>query len=263
MPTTYKVVGQVSSGPILSNTISNKALTSNIATLTTGTAHGFTVGDKIVVSGVDTTFNGTFAVASVPSSTTFTYPLTAANVTSAAVTTGLVTAYDSSVSRAVTNKAKSGGFATLTTSTHTLAAGDDVYVYINDATIDGTRTLTSVTSTTMTFIAPGADIASAAVSSGAVGGNTWQTLYTVPSATQTVVSTIQIVNISDVTANADIILAVNNAAFDVKQFVAKDIVVDPSETVFITVGMALGANDVIKVRTTPGVSFTAYGSEIA
>lgn len=263
MATTYKVVGQVNSGPILSNTISNKALTSNIATLTTGTVHGFTVGDKIIVSGVDSTFNGTFTVASAPTTTTFTYPLTAANVTSAAVTTGLVTAYDSSVSRAVTNKAKSGGFATLTTASHTLAAGDDVYVYINDATIDGTRTLSSVTSTSMTFIAPGADITSAAVSSGGVSGNTWQTLYTVPSATQAVISTIQIVNISDVTANADIILAVAGAAFNDKQYVAKDIVVDPSETVFITVGMALGAADVIKVRTTPGVSFTAYGSEVA
>lgn len=263
MATTYKVVGQVNTGPILSNTISNKALTSNIATLTTGTAHGFTAGDKIIVSGVDSTFNGTFAVASAPTSTTFTFPLTASNVASTAVTTGTVAAYDAPVALAVTNKAKSGGFATLTTASHTLAAGDDVYVYINDTTIDGTRTLTSVTSTTMTFIAVGADIASAAVSSGAVGGNTWQTLYTVPSATQAVISTIQIVNISDLTANADIILAVNNAAFDDKQFVAKDIVVDPSETVFITVGMALGANDAIKVRTTPGVSFTAYGSEIA
>jgi hypothetical protein len=263
MATTYKVVGQVNTGPILSNTISNKALTSNIATLTTGTAHGFAAGDRVVVTGVDTTFNGTFAVASIPTSTTFTFPLTASNVTSAAVTTGTVTAYDAPVSLAVTNKAKSGGFATLTTASHTLAAGDDVYVYINDTTIDGTRTLSSVTSTTMTFIAVGADIASTAVSSGGVSGNTWQTLYTVPSATQTVVSTIQIVNVSDTTANADIILAVAGAAFDVKQFVAKDIVVDPSETVFITVGMALGAADVLKVRSTPGVSFTAYGSEVA
>lgn len=263
MATTYKVIGQVNTGAVLSNTISNKALTSNVATLTTGTAHGFTAGDKVVITGVDTTFNGTFAIASVPTSTTFTFPLTASNVSSTAVTTGTVTAYDAPVARAVTNKAKSGGFATLTTSSHTLAAGDDVYVYINDSTIDGTRTLTSVTSTSMTFIAVGADIASTAVSSGGVSGNTWQTLYTVPSATQTVISTIQIVNISDVSANADIILAVNGAAFDVKQFVAKDIVVDPSETVFITVGMALGAGDVIKIRSNPGVSFTAYGSEIA
>jgi hypothetical protein len=101
MATTYKVVGQLSTGPILSNTISNKALTSNIATLTTGTAHGFNVGDKIVISGVDSTFNGTFAVASIPTSTTFTYPLTASNVSSTAVTTGLVTAYDAPVSRVV------------------------------------------------------------------------------------------------------------------------------------------------------------------
>jgi hypothetical protein len=42
------------------------------------------VGDYVVVSSVDATFNGTFLVASVPTTTTFTYAKTASNVTSAA-----------------------------------------------------------------------------------------------------------------------------------------------------------------------------------
>jgi hypothetical protein len=66
-------------------TITNKALTSNIATLTTGTAHGYSIGDIAVITGVDATFNGTYPIASVPTTTTFTYQKTAANVTSAAV----------------------------------------------------------------------------------------------------------------------------------------------------------------------------------
>lgn len=69
-----------------SATVTNKALASNVATLTTAAAHGFVVGDTVVVSGVDSTFNGTHVVTVVGSATTFSYALTAANVTSTAAT---------------------------------------------------------------------------------------------------------------------------------------------------------------------------------
>jgi hypothetical protein len=65
--------------------VNNKALTSNVATLTTSAAHGFAVGDIVGVSGVDSTFDGDFTVVTVPTTTTFTYAKTASNVTSAAV----------------------------------------------------------------------------------------------------------------------------------------------------------------------------------
>ena len=70
----------------ITKTVSNKALTSNVATLTTSATHGFAVGDYVVVSSVDATFNGTYLVASVPTTTTFTYAKTATNVTSAVAT---------------------------------------------------------------------------------------------------------------------------------------------------------------------------------
>jgi len=66
-------------------TITNKALTSNVATLTTSAAHGLAVDDSIWVEGVDATFNGQYTVATVPTTTTFTYAKTASNVTSTAV----------------------------------------------------------------------------------------------------------------------------------------------------------------------------------
>jgi len=69
----------------ITKAISNKALTSNVATLTTSTTHGFAVGDIVVVSTVDATFNGTYVVKAVPTTTTFTYDKINANVTSAAV----------------------------------------------------------------------------------------------------------------------------------------------------------------------------------
>lgn len=68
----------------LARTVSNKALTSNVATLTTSATHGFKVGQSVVVSGVDATFNGTYVVASTPTGTTFTYACVAANVGSTA-----------------------------------------------------------------------------------------------------------------------------------------------------------------------------------
>lgn len=70
----------------VSRTVNNKALTNNVATLTTSATHGFKVGQSVVISGVDATFNGTYVIASTPTGTTFTYALTAANVTSAVAT---------------------------------------------------------------------------------------------------------------------------------------------------------------------------------
>lgn len=64
--------------------VTNKALTSNVATLTTADAHTYSVGDVVVVTGVDATFNGTVIITAV-TSTTFSYAKTAANVSSTAV----------------------------------------------------------------------------------------------------------------------------------------------------------------------------------
>jgi hypothetical protein len=65
--------------------VSNKALTSDVATLTTSAAHGLAVGDQVWVEGVDATFNGKYTVTTVPTTTTFTYAKVNTNVSSAAV----------------------------------------------------------------------------------------------------------------------------------------------------------------------------------
>ena len=71
--------------PNTSASIVNRSLTSNVATLTTSAAHGFVVGMSVIVINVNSTFNGTYTITSVPTSTTFTYAKTATNVTAAAV----------------------------------------------------------------------------------------------------------------------------------------------------------------------------------
>jgi hypothetical protein len=71
--------------PKITVSITNKALTSNVATLTTSAVHGLCTGMEIVITGVDATFNGTYRITGVPTTTTFTYAKTAADVPSAAV----------------------------------------------------------------------------------------------------------------------------------------------------------------------------------
>jgi hypothetical protein len=71
--------------PIITASVTNKALTSNVATLTTAAAHGFATGFEVVVTGVDATFNGTYTITGVPTTTTFTYAKTASNVASTPV----------------------------------------------------------------------------------------------------------------------------------------------------------------------------------
>jgi hypothetical protein len=73
-------------GAVLTANVTNKALTSNVATLTTGTSHGFSAGQTVIVAGVDATFNGTHVIVATPTATTFTYAKTNADVTSAAGT---------------------------------------------------------------------------------------------------------------------------------------------------------------------------------
>lgn len=72
-------------------TITNKALTSNVATLTTSANHGFDVGDVITVDCDDNVFDGTFTVTAVTANTV-SYAKTNANVTSAAATGTIVAA---------------------------------------------------------------------------------------------------------------------------------------------------------------------------
>jgi hypothetical protein len=71
--------------PAITVSINTKALTSNVATLTTTAAHGLSTGMQITITGVDATFNGSYRITGVPTTTTFTYAKTASNVPSTAV----------------------------------------------------------------------------------------------------------------------------------------------------------------------------------
>lgn len=68
----------------ISFSVSNKALTDNVATITTSVDHNFSVGEYITVDNVDTTFNGTYLITGVTNNTV-SYARVKTNVSSVAV----------------------------------------------------------------------------------------------------------------------------------------------------------------------------------
>ena len=89
-------------------------------------------------------------------------------------------------------------------------------------------------------------------------------LYTVPTAKQTVISTVAVCNRSTGPDTFRIIVqsAADQASVSSKQYVAYDTVVAKNDTTFITVGMTLAAGDRVQVYSgSANLSFTAFGSE--
>lgn len=73
------------------NDIVNAVLTSNVVTLTSRYSHGFSVGDVVDVADMATaTYDGTYTITVVPSTTTFRYAKTNSNIATAATVTGSV-----------------------------------------------------------------------------------------------------------------------------------------------------------------------------
>jgi len=93
---------------------------------------------------------------------------------------------------------------------------------------------------------------------------TLTTLYTVPSATQAVVSSIVIANLTSSAATFRIAVRPAGASIANSQYIAYDITLGASDSTCLTLGITLGATDVISVYgSTANIAFSAYGSEIA
>jgi glucose-6-phosphate dehydrogenase assembly protein OpcA len=89
------------------------------------------------------------------------------------------------------------------------------------------------------------------------------TLYTVPSATESVVSTIVIANLTATAATFRIAIRPDGATLANSQYIAYDITVGASDSTALTLGITINAADVITVyASTANLTFTAFGSEI-
>jgi hypothetical protein len=90
------------------------------------------------------------------------------------------------------------------------------------------------------------------------------TLYTVPSSTTVVVSTITVCNQAATAATFRIAVRPNAETLAAKHYVAYDSTVAANDTTALTLGITLDAADVITVyASSTTVSFNAFGSEIS
>jgi hypothetical protein len=94
------------------------------------------------------------------------------------------------------------------------------------------------------------------------GATTLTALYTAPVGGSAVVSTLVIANQSATPTTYRISVAVAGAADTAKQYIAYDTSIGANEVTSYTLGLTLGAGDILRVYTTLAtVSFSAFGAE--
>jgi len=132
-----------------------KAASVGQATLTTSSPHGISAGDRVTVENVDSTFNGTYIVSQVPSSTAFSYAKAGITLAPTPVVAGAVTPNG----RWVIRKRLIGNVATLTTlNAHGMFVGESVTVTNVGVPFDGTYTVTDVTQNTFSYTRNAANV---------------------------------------------------------------------------------------------------------
>lgn len=90
------------------------------------------------------------------------------------------------------------------------------------------------------------------------------TLYTVPAATQTIVSTVTVANRAASAGSYRIAVRVAGASLANSQYIAYDVSLPANASDTLTLGLTLGATDVITVyASSADFTFSAFGSEIA
>jgi hypothetical protein len=92
---------------------------------------------------------------------------------------------------------------------------------------------------------------------------TLTTLYTVPAATSTIVSTLSVCNTTSSAATYRIAVRPTGAAIATQHYVVYDAAVAANDTVLLTLGLTLATTDVLSVfASATNVVFQAHGTEI-
>ena len=98
----------------------------------------------------------------------------------------------------------------------------------------------------------------------APAATTQTALYTVPAATVATCSTIVVCNQTNASIKFRARVKVGGAADDAKQFLFYDVVVLKNSSFTATIGITLGATDVVAVYSdTANVSFNLFGVEVS
>ena len=124
----------------------SRQLIGGVATIQTSSAHGFLTGESVTITNIDSTFNGTYVITSVPSTNSFTYNKTAANV-AFAIAGG-----------SIASRGRTGSTAFITTSAdHNLSNGQYVTISNMDSAasaLNGTYIVSVVGTRTFTYTTP-------------------------------------------------------------------------------------------------------------
>lgn len=88
------------------------------------------------------------------------------------------------------------------------------------------------------------------------------TLYTVPAATQTVVSTLTVCNRDAAATSFRVAVRPAGASISNEHYLYYDVAISGNDTFAATIGMTLGATDVVTVYATAAtLSFNLFGQE--
>lgn len=97
----------------------------------------------------------------------------------------------------------------------------------------------------------------------APSATTATTLYTVPAATQTVVSTLIVANRAASAATYRIAIRPDAATLANEHYIAYDVTVGAGDSTTLTLGLTIDASDVITIyASTADLTFSLFGSEI-
>lgn len=97
----------------------------------------------------------------------------------------------------------------------------------------------------------------------APGATTATTLYTVPSSTEAIISTIIVANRANTAATYRISIRPNGASQANEHYIAYDVAIGANDSTTLTLGITLGDTDVITVYgSSANLSFNAFGAEI-
>jgi len=92
---------------------------------------------------------------------------------------------------------------------------------------------------------------------------TLTTLYTVPSATSTVCSTLVVCNRGSMTS-VRVAVRPAGASISNEHYIVYDPIINSNDTLFLTLGISLAATDVVSVYSdSTNISFSLFGQEIA
>lgn len=90
------------------------------------------------------------------------------------------------------------------------------------------------------------------------------TLYTVPSATQTVVSTLIACNQDSAVCSIRVAIRPDGASIESKHYLVYEATLAARQTITFTLGITADSSDVLTVQSSNAVtSFNAFGSEVA